>query len=234
VNEQIADFAVNELHVRGLSIKAMIETMSFIDCLIWVLVGQASDEHTTAMLNGLLVAWCDHGQEPPSTQNVRNVASVKASFPAACIAGLATFGGSHAPIERAADFLQEMEIRSESEATQLELVRKAGRIPGFGHPVHSRDPRVGPLLALAAANIDNLRHLQALHDAEKILATIYPDKDLHANLAGVTAAIWLDLGFEIEAVSLIPVLGRMVGWAAHYTDQRNLPAFDGSVPPLAN
>lgn len=228
----IAEFERDSLQIRGVPIGMLIENMTFVDSILFTLTGHNPDPCVSSMLNGVLVAWVDHGENPPSTQNVRNVASSRGSFAAACMAGIATFGGAHVPIEQAALFLAEMEIRSEDEESQADIMRKWKRIPGLGHPVHDRDPRVGPLLKLAAHNLTDLRHLSALHRAERLLAKLLPGEDSPpvANLAGVTAAIWLDLGFAITCVGLLPIIGRAVGWSAHYAEQRSLPAFAGSIP----
>lgn len=227
----ITEFERNILQIRGVPIATVIDNMTFVDCMLFTLKGRNPDPQIAEMINGLLVAWVDHGMEPPSTANVRNAASVLSSFPSACIAGLSTFGTAHVPIELAGRFLQEMEVRSESRESQEELMYRWGRVPGIGHPVHRCDPRVKPLLNLAANNLTDLRHLGALHRAESILAGMLQEEEPPtANLAGVTAAIWLDLGFDIDTIALIPVIGRAVGWAAHYAEQRQMPAFAGSVP----
>jgi citrate synthase len=227
--KELTEFSLNRIQVRGGDIRAMIQSMTFVDAVIWMLEGQHSDLDTAKMINGLLVAWIDHGKEPPSTKNVRNAASVEVDFASATIAGLATFGGKHVPIRDAAIMLKEVEVRSEQPLSQVDYLRSLGIVPGFGHPVHSCDPRVAPLLKLAADHVANLRYCQALHDAESILAAILTTDDPpKPNLAGVTAAIWLDLGFDLDTVELIPIIGRTVGWAAHYAEQRSQPPFEGS------
>jgi len=228
----LTEFAPDKLEIRGVPIDAMIHSMSFVESLIFTLTGHNPAPTVVSMLNALLVAWVDHGSEPPSTQNVRNVAAVRLGFAQACIAGLATFGGSHVPIEQAARFLQELAKRKGGE--QISLCRQFAKVPGLGHPVHAQDPRVSPLMKLATHNLESFVHIQALHDAEEIIETVFEkDPAPRANLAGITAAIWLDLGFELDCVGLIPVLGRTVGWAAHFADQRSLPVFAGSVPSFA-
>lgn len=228
MTDALTTFAPDALYIRGRNIRDMIESMTFIGGILWMLDESKSEPHIERMLNALLVAWIDHGEEPPSTQNVRNVATVAQSFPMACIAGLATFGGIHVPIDQAARFLVTMEHLAGASVAQLEFIQstlKRGKIPGLGHPVHAMDPRVGPLLAAAAECADGLSHCQALHDAERILSSLVHGEGPRANLAGVTAAIWLDLGFSVDTVGLIPVLGRTVGWAAHYAQQRSFPPF---------
>lgn len=231
----LTSFTVNSLSIRGMPIDKLIEGVSFLEALVFMLEGQELDPETAAVLNALLVAWIDHGKEPPSTANVRNVACVKGSFAMAAIAGLATFGSAHVPIEECAQFLLEMGIRQACPEAQYQLVCSMSRVPGFGHPVHSEDPRVRPLLKVAARNMDSFHYVTALRNAEKALArklnessSVMPVKP---NLAGLTAALWMDLGFDVDSVGLIPLLGRSVGWAAHYSLQRAQPSFSGTVPP---
>lgn len=231
MTQPLSEFSPNELTVRGVPIDQLISGHTFLASLVFMLTEQELDNDTARMLDALLVAWIDHGANPPSTQNVRNVAAARQGFPIAAIAGLATFGGAHVPIEACARFLIEMELRSRDPTGQMEMIRKMSRVPGYGHPVHETDPRVPPLCKLAAHHVSNLRYMQALHDGEKILETLLPHVPLppKVNLAGVTAALWLDMGFDAETVSLIPCIGRMVGWAAHYSDQLSLEPFAPSL-----
>lgn len=226
---QIAQFTVNELSIRGEPIAELILERSFLEVLVMTLGQGTQTGPAHALIDAMLIAWVDHGENPPSCQNVRNVASVKQCFAMAAIAGLATFGGAHVPIEQSAYFLKQMACFAGDKLSQAEFIRTWPRVPGFGHPVHTGDPRVPPLLTVAARMLDHFPHIQALKDAEACLEDM-GTVELHPNLAGVTAAIWLDLGFEIDTVGLVPIMGRLVGWAAHYAEQRALPAFSGSIP----
>lgn len=231
---EIAKFTVNELSIRGEPIGELILERSFLEVLVMTLGQGTQSGPAHALIDAMLIAWVDHGENPPSCQNVRNVASVKQCFAMAAIAGLATFGGAHVPIEQAAYFLKQMVGFAGCEEAQMEFVRSWPRVPGFGHPVHTVDPRVRPLMIIAGRLLNECPHIQALHDAESCLHRRLNESDsvmpVHPNLAGITAAIWLDLGFEIDTVGLIPIMGRLVGWAAHYAEQRALPAFSGSIP----
>lgn len=231
----LSNFTVNSLSIRGMPIEKLIEGVSFLEAIVFMLEGQELDPKTAAVMNALLVAWVDHGKEPPSTQNVLNVASVKGSFAMAAIGGLATFGGAHCPIEDCAQFLMEMGIRQDCPEAQYQLIIAMRRVPGFGHPVHTVDPRVRPLLKVAARNMDSFHYVTALRNAELMLTRKLNESGesvmpVHPNLAGVTAALWMDLGFDMDTVGLIPLLGRSVGWAAHYALQRAQPSFAGSIP----
>jgi len=230
----LCDFTVNTLNIRGMPIEKLIDGSSFLGTLVFMLEGQDIDDGTAAVLNAMLVAWVDHGANPPSTANVRNVASVRGSFAMGAMAALATFGADHVPIEECGKFLREMTIRRHSEHDQYVFVCLHRRVPGFGHPVHTEDPRVRPLLKVAARHMNTFIHVEALRNAEKCLARKLNESDsvmpVKPNLAGVTAALWLDLGFDLDTVGLVPLIGRSVGWAAHYSEQRSLPAFSGSIP----
>lgn len=231
---QIAQFSVNQLSIRGVPIEELIAGRSFLEVLWLTLRQEEPTSEQLSLVDSMLIAWVDHGENPPSCQNVRNVASVKQCFAMATIAGLATFGSAHVPIEQSAYFLKQMVCFAGDEAAQMEFVKSWPRVPGFGHPVHTVDPRVRPLLICAGRVFTYCPHIQALHDAESCLHRRLNESDsvipVHPNLAGITAAIWLDLGFEIDTVGLIPIMGRLVGWAAHYAEQRELPAFSGSIP----
>jgi citrate synthase len=229
----IAHFSINKLEIRGRDIADLIARETFLGTLVLTLTGEKAQTAHLRMLDCMLIAWADHGENPPSTQNVRNVASVGQGFQNAVIAGLATFGGTHEPIEQAGKFLQQLVLRDAGE--KRSFIKSFTRVPGYGHPVHIIDPRCAPLLQIAARSLPAFLHTQALRDGERILNEGRASESdgrspLLANLAGVTAALWLDLGFSLETIGLVPVLGRIVGWAAHYAEQRQAPAFSGSVP----
>lgn len=220
----------NYLMVRGILIQDAIERLTFIEMLILMLTGRipASLDPRVQMLNALLVAWSDHGEPPPSTQACRLAASCGVSFSQAAIAAFACFGAQHAPLEAAAKYLQGLVVRENNPDVMRKFVRVTGKIPGFGHPLHVADPRVGPLLRLAVILELNGRHVQAAKTTETMLAGF--GKEVVVNLAGVTAALWLDMGFSAETVGVIGVVGRSIGLVAHYAEQKTQPAFKGTPP----
>lgn len=223
----ICEFSDGEILVRGVPIDTMIRSLSYVESLVLTLTDKEPDSSDlrVEMINAILVAWVDHGLPPPSTQNCINAASVGCSLVHSTAAALMTFGCDHAPVEAAAHFLSAM-VEESGDARRMEDLIKVWRIvPGLGHPVHGSDPRVLPLANMAAEFEFCQNHFYALSWAEKHL-----HGKVRPNLAGITAAIWLDMGFSVETVALVPMAGRLVGLAAHYEAQRKNPKKFAGTP----
>lgn len=220
--QPIATAKPDSLSIRGVPIETLIYDWDFFGAIA-LLIGKEEwmDEGKGRMLNALLVAWVDHGELPPSTQNVRNAASVGVPFLQAAMAGFACFGFDHGPIEKAADFLKDKWFHAH-------WYIDSGRIiPGFGHPLHKNDPRVSALRSVAVDTGVAGEHFNRLLDVERVFDG--RGKNVHPNLAGISAALWLDMGFSVETVGLLPLLGRSIGFAAHYEEQaRNPKKFKGT------
>lgn len=156
------------------------------------------------IINALLVAWTDFGLRPPSTQATRNAASCGVGLPQALSAGLLCFGDTHAPIQAAAEHLLKC-----AGVEEPELI--PGRVPGLGHPVLEVDPRVQPLFDLLPNGV-------SLH--VNLIKNLGEWNDQPVNLAGATAALWLDMGFGADTAAFCAIIGRSLGLTMHYADQR--------------
>lgn len=233
MNSQIAisTFENGSLTFRGIPSDEVATHFSFVEGLILLLTGAAPApcDPRVNVVTALLNSWLDHGDKPPMTQNVINCASVGASLAQAVTAALATWGVHHCPVEPAAVLFAKL-VTCEGDTVSLaHVMGRQSIFPGFGHPVHDRDPRVLPVLELARQLEQTGSHVGAMNFVEATLAA--KGKQVFANLGGLTAALWLDMGFPIEAVSLVPLIGRSVGLAAHYTDTRRHGQKFAGTPP---
>jgi citrate synthase len=120
----------------------------------------------------------------------------------------------------------------------VDRVKAAGdRVPGFGHRVHTTDPRVAVLFKMAkdagvaGAGIDTVLALDAALASRKTTLPI--------NVDGALAAILYDLGFPPSAGKLIFIAGRVAGLTAEVAEEhaREKPmriripvAYDGPPP----
>lgn len=221
--EPIADSSFNALSLRGVPIGIAIHKFSYAELLLFMLTGeQLTDAAEFAgkvkMVNAILVAWADHGEKPPSTQCTRMAASCGVTFIQAASAAFACFGEAHGPVEAATLFLEDFASQDDADKAQFiaKYVGFGRKVPGYGHPLHTADPRITPLLSIASREKITGRHVQAAHDVEKHLHG--HRKEVGVNLAGITAALWLDMALPASAVGLIAVAGRAVGLAAHYSE----------------
>lgn len=228
----ITEFGVNNLAYRGIDVEKVIKQPKGLPDLIKLMLTgefETGFDAKHVIIPSIVAAWLDHGEAPPSTQNVRNCASVGVGFPVALASALMTFGEHHAAVEHAAQLLVRMVEKEGSPELLDQLLNQMRIIPGFGHPLHTKDPRIQPLAEMAGGLSVLGKHWKAacyaqtyLHARRKVEAKL--------NLAGLTAALWLDLGYTVETVALVPILGRTIGLAAHYKEQLAEPKFRGTPP----
>lgn len=226
--EPICTFAPGSISYRGIPVDEVASHLSFVEALILLITGSAPFplDPRVNLISAILNACLDHGDKPPTTQNVRNCASVGVPYTAAAASALVACGVDHFPVEGAAALFARL-VACEGEVTSLQSILRSYRVfPGFGHPVHTVDPRVSVVVDLAGILGLAGKHVAAMHFVETYLAP----KNVHPNIGGLAAALWLDMGFSVETASLLPTLGRMVGWAAHYEEARRGPKFAGTPP----
>lgn len=213
----ICTFFSGSLHYRGQDVCDLIGRNTFVETLVLLLTGSLPlvPDPRCSMIDALLLAWADHGEPPPSTQAVMHAAAVGAPLIQAAISGFSMFGWDHAPVDAAACLLADWPM--DGVTTMMREVMASGeKLPGFGHPVHQADPRarallhLGKELAITATATDLLQAIEAEFGIH--------GKNVKSNLAGATAALWLDMGFRRESVGLIALVGRSVGLAAHHSE----------------
>jgi len=139
---------------------------------------------------------------------------------AAVAAGVTAIGDAHGgAIEPCARILQAA-VREKKTAVNLLMELKEGkqRLPGFGHRVHTSDPRVAVLFDLASEY-----HLHGLHCAfarELELATEQViGRRINMNVDGAIGAILCDLNMDPALGKSFFIVGRAPGYVAHAYEQ---------------
>jgi citrate synthase len=114
---------------------------------------------------------------------------------------------------------------SDREPVELvqEIYSAGGKVPGFGHPVHTPvDPRAERILELAdeqGVSGPYVARARAVRDA---VAEVWA-RPLTMNVSMPIAAVMLDLGFPSSAVKAVPILARTASLLAHLAEERELP-----------
>ena len=206
--------------------------LDFADAVYLLLMGELPSRAIGRMLNAILVSLIDHGVTPPSTLAARNVAASGAPLKDSVAAGILAFGPYHGgDIETCMRFLDQglSLVRSgynyAESADQLVvdmLARGTTTPPGFGHRLHTQDPRAPRLFQLAmeleleGEHVRMLRAIeQALASRQELLGRLLP-----ANVDGAIAAIAADLGFSYELGNAIFLISRLPGLIAHAHEER--------------
>ncbi len=219
----------NHLVTRGYRQEDLIGNISYPHVVYLLLKGELPSEEHGKMIDAILTACIDHGVTPPSSIASRIVASGGVPLPTAVAAGVLSIGDAHGgAIEKGAKFLQDGVVRMKNEKKSIAemgkiLVKEARenhkRILGFGHRVHTADPRTKRLFTLA----DELK-ISGDHIAlSKVIETELESsagRKLPINVDGAIAAITSDMGFDYRLGKAFFLLGRVAGLTAHVYEEQ--------------
>ena len=219
----------NHLVTRGYRQEDLIGNIPYSHVVYLLLRGELPSENYGKMMDAILTACIDHGVTPPSAIAARSVASGGVPLPSAVAAGILSIGDAHGgAIEKGAKFLQDGVKRMNEEGKTIEeiseiLVRECKeqhrRIPGFGHRVHTSDPRTKRLFELADELKITKDHIKLSKAIESELEKSSGRK-LPINVDGAIAAIISDMGFDWRLGKGFFLLGRVAGLTAHVYEEQ--------------
>lgn len=242
----------NVVAVRGRNIADLMGRVSFGAAVYLILTGNLPDERTGRLLDAVLVSSIDHGATPPSCLAARTVASTGATLSASVAAGIMSINRHHGgAIEDCARYLGRLlgesgrEGRTLDEVATAEVTRikaSGDRISGFGHRIHTKDPRTVRLFELAreaGLRDEGATHMGAARAVERAFAAI--GRPLPINVDGAIGAILADLGVDPAVFNGVFMIARTPGLVAHVVEEqtREKPmrridpvnhAYDGPLP----
>jgi citrate synthase len=221
----------NKVAVRGRDIASLMGRTSFGAAVHLILTGRLPDEATGRLMDAILVSSIDHGATPPSCLAARTVASTGASLSQSVAAGISSINRHHGgAIEDCARYLglllqraaENRTLISEIAAAEVARIKSTGdRISGFGHRVHTKDPRTARLFELAAeAGLSTAptTHIGAARAVEGAFAAI--GKPLPINVDGAIGAILADLKLDPKVFNGIFMIARTPGLVAHVVEEQ--------------
>lgn len=218
----------NNIWIRGYDTVTLMRRGSFADVIFLLHQGRLPTRPERRLIEALLIGISDHGAGAPSCATARMVASSnRQSVPAAVAAGVLAIGDEHGGagspcMELIADCVararrDKISLTEAAAAAVEEAVAAKRRLPGFGHRVHTKDPRIDFLFSLARRSKvagDGVKAILALEAAvrERI-------KPLPANIDAALAALLYDLGFPPSAARFIFIIGRVAGITAEIAEE---------------
>ena len=219
----------NKVMVRGHDIADLMGRVSFGAAVYLILKGELpADERVGKLMDAILVASIDHGATPPSALAARTVASTGASLSAAVAAGIMSINKHHGgAIEDCARQLAGVVARADRDRVSLEDAAKAelvdmksrgARMAGFGHRIHTKDPRTKRMFELADEASASGKHVAAARAMEKAFEGA--GKPLPINVDGAIGAILADLGLDPRVFNGIFMIARTPGLVAHVTEEQ--------------
>ncbi len=227
----ITEIHPNRILIRGYPVDELMGRLSFAEAIYLLLRGELPTPSIGRLFGAVLVSSLDHGVTPPSTIAARNVATTGAAIRDCVSAGIVGFGEYHGgDIERCMRFLGEglADVRSGSSYTEAatKLVNNCLAVnhqpSGFGHRIHTRDPRATRLLELAHDLELDGEHVRLIREIERALQS-RPDREsrpLPLNINGAIAAVCADLGFDPETGNALFIIARTPGLIAHAHEER--------------
>ena len=227
-NTAITRVEPNKVAVRGYNIAELMGRISFGAAVYLILTGELPSPAVARLMDAILVSSIDHGATPPSALAARTVASTGATLSAAVAVGIASINRHHGgAIEDCARQLKAIADRSMRESISMDeaatrtlaTMRETGeRMSGFGHRLHTKDPRTTRLFELAReAGVDGV-HMQAARAVEKAFAAA--KKALPINVDGAIGAILADLGMNLAAFNGIFMIARTPGLITHVLEEQ--------------
>lgn len=158
----------------------------------------------------------------------RTVATTGVSLTAALASGILAIGRYHGgAVEECMEMLLELEKRKREQGRSIpvaarELVQeyqgKGKRLSGFGHRVHTSDPRTRRLFALAeelGIAGDFVKMALALEEALFLVLA----KRLPLNVDGAIAAVLCEMGFPPPLGNAFFIISRVPGLIAHISEE---------------
>ena len=221
----------NRILVRGYPADEMMGRVNFSEAVYLLLVGELPTPAIGKMMSAILVSSLDHGATPPSTLAARNVATTGAPLRAAVAAGVLAFGTHHGgDIEACMRFLDAglglvekgQGMGDAARAIVVQCDEAGGHLPGFGHRLHTRDPRAVRLLQMAMDLELDGDHVCLMREVERVLLDRTPagGSPPPLNIDGAIAAVCGDLGFDYEFGNALFIISRVPGLIAHAHEER--------------
>jgi len=210
----------NEILVRGYPVEELASQRSFGDVVYLLLTGELPSGQQGRLVEAILIACCEHSLASPSADAVRFVASSGVPLQTAVAAGISSIGDVHGgAIEPCARILAEAVAAGRTAAEVLEdLKSQKRRMPGFGHPVHTKDPRTEALLRLAEHwGLVGLhtKFAQSIEDeTQGVLGRRLP-----MNVDGAIAGLMCDMRIDPALGKAFFIVGRAPGYVAHAHEQ---------------
>ena len=225
----ITQVAPNHLVTKGYRQEDLIGNVPFSHVFFLLLKGELPTLQEGIMIDAILTACIDHGVTPPTAMASRLIASGGVPMPTAIAGGLLSIGDAHGgAIEKGARFFQKgvkefQETKVSIDTIAEQLVTNARdskqRILGFGHRVHTKDPRTTRLFSLAKELGIAGDHVSLARAIENELKE-KTGRSLPLNVDGAIAAIISDMGFDWRLGKSFFLMGRVAGLTAHVYEEQ--------------
>ncbi len=226
----VTEVKPNSISVRGYPVDELMGKITFSQAIYLVLKGEMPSAEVGKLIDAVFVSSVDHGASPPSVLTARTVMSTGAELNSAVAAGVLAISRYHGgAIEEGMKLFSEIARRmdakglNEQDASQevlLEMKEKNQRASGFGHRIHTQDPRTVKLFSLAKELGLAGRHIRIARAVEEVLARQI-GRSLPINVDGAIAAVLCDLDIPSAIGNAFFIIARVPGLVAHVHEEKN-------------
>jgi citrate synthase len=242
-NTAITKIEPNKVAVRGYRIDELMGRISFGEMVYLVLKGELPTHEIGRLMDAILVSSVDHGATPPSALAARTVASGGAPLTTAIAGGIMTINQYHGGaiegcmrvLMELVDYKREKGLDTETAAREkmAEFRAKKIRVPGYGHRVHTDDPRTRRLFALASETGAAGEYIEMAHALRQAMKESL-GRDLPMNVDGGIAAVLCELGFPPALGNGFFAISRTVGLTAQVYEEMTRERPMRKISPTAH
>lgn len=219
----------NNISIRGYTLADLMGSVSFPQMVYLLFKGELPPENVGKMIEAILVSSVDHGTTPPSALSAITVASTGAPLNASVAAGILAISQFHGgAIEECMRILMgAMTYKNNHKTNDLDAANtiitdyrnNKKRLSGFGHRLHTDDPRTKKLFQLA----DDLKiageYVGLVKAFEQALEDVL-GKKLPINVDGAIAALLCEMEFDVIFANAFFMIARVPGLVAHIYEEK--------------
>jgi len=219
----------NKIAYKGYRVEELMGRVPFADVVFLLLKGEMPSKEQGILMDAMLVSSIDHGATPPSALAARTVASGGAPLTTAVAAGISSISRHHGgAIEGCMRVLLEAVERKRSSGKDVatvvgELVEEykatKKRFPGYGHRVHTEDPRSTRLFAMAEELGVAGEYVEMAHSLRSAIKEKM-GRDLPMNVDGAIATMLCEMDFPPEMSNGIFAISRSGGLVAQVYEEQ--------------
>jgi len=219
----------NKIYIRGFPVDELMGKISFSQVIYLVLKGEMPSPEAGKLIDAIFVSSVDHGASPPSVLAARTAASTGSELNACIAAGVLAISRYHGgAIEEGMKLFLEIAERTihskkDDHAAALEILQemkqKGKRASGFGHRLHTKDPRTKKLFALAEELGFAGKFVRIAQTVEKVLKEM-TGKSLPINVDGAIAALLCELEIPPDIGNAFFIIPRTAGLVSHIHEER--------------
>jgi citrate synthase len=215
------------LTIRGRdTLSEIVGEKTFTETFFFIVTGQMPSAGQTLCFDACLTILMDHGLTPSALVARLTEDSVPEDMQVAMSAGLLLVANRHVGTMSGAGRLLAEGVAFDGDprgwAAQTVADHRAQkkRIPGFGHPHYfPTDPRAARLFEVAKEAGCAGRHMELIRLLEQEIEKSM-GKHLTLNVTGAMAAVLGEIGFPVEAMRGVAVVGRAAGLVAHIVEEK--------------